>query len=163
MFNIKQPKIDFLLTYKPGRSKWEKWFKIFLKCASLVMCGRFGVMPHPHPIAVVGKFQIILKLELQCWIQGRGPGSSAPLFFDQNEAQRAEKFFLETAPLPLSKVWMTAPPPRSEGLDLPLNLPHVYGTQLERLETLKRSRFGHCIDFLKVLHFSPVCLYWFGT
>ena len=81
VFNIKQPKIDFLLAYKPGRSKWEKWFKIFLKCATLVMCGHFGVMPYPHPIAVVGKFQIILKLELQCWIQGRGPGGSAPLIF----------------------------------------------------------------------------------
>ena len=151
VFNIKQPKIDFLLTYKPGRSKWEKWSKIFLKCATLVMCGRFGVMPYPHPIAVVGKFQIMFKLELQCWIQGRCPGGPAPLFFDQNEAQRAEKNFLET------------PPPLSQGLDLPLNLPHVYGTQLERLEILKRSRFGHCIDFLKVLPFSPVCLYWFGT
>lgn len=53
VFNIKQPKIDFLLTYKPGRSNWEKWSKIFLKCATLVMCGRFGVMPYPHPIAVV--------------------------------------------------------------------------------------------------------------
>ena len=111
VFNIKQPKIDFLLTYKPGRSKWEKWSKIFLKCATLVMCGRFGVMPYPHPIAVVGKFQIILKLELQCWIQGRCPGGPAPLFFDQNEAQRAEKFFLETAPPPYLKVWMTATPP----------------------------------------------------
>ena len=101
LFNIKQPKIDFLLTYKPGRSKWEKWCKIFLKCATLVMCGRFGVMPYPHPIAVVGKFQIILKLELQCQIQGRAQGARPPLFFDQNEAQRAENFFLETGPPPL--------------------------------------------------------------
>ena len=101
MFNIKKPKIDLLLTYKPGRSKWEKWCKIFLKCATLVMCGRFGVMPYPHPIAVVGKFQIILKLELQCQIQGRAQGARPPLFFDQNEAQRAENFFLETGPPPL--------------------------------------------------------------
>ena len=95
---------------------------------------------------------------------GEGPGGARPpLFFDQNEAQRAEKIFLETTP-PLSKgVDDSLPPPLCEGLDLPLNLPHVYGTQLERLETLKRPRFGHCIDFLKVLRFSPVCLYWFGT
>ena len=163
VFNIKQPKIDFLLTYKPGRSKWEKWFKIFLKCASLVMCGRFGVMPYPHPIAVVGKFQIILKLELQCWIQGKGPGGLAPPYFSTKMRPKGPKKFFWRPPLPYLRVWMTASPPLCEGLDLPLNLPHVYGTQLERLETLKRSRFGHCIDFLKVLRFSPVCLYWFGT
>ena len=114
VFNIKKPKIDLLLTYKPGRSKWEKWCKIFLKCATLVMCGRFGVMPYPHPIAVVGKFQIILKLELQCQIQGRGPGCPPPppLFFDQNEAQRAEKHFFGDRPSPpYLRVWMTAPLP----------------------------------------------------
>ena len=47
-------------------------------------------------------------------IQGRGPGGSGslPLFFDQNEARRAEKIFLETVPpLPYLSVWMTAPPP----------------------------------------------------
>ena len=40
--------------------------------------------------------------------------SPPPLFFDQNEARRAEKIFLETVPpppLPYLSVWMTAPPP----------------------------------------------------
>ena len=30
---------------------------------------------------------------------GRGPGGPPPLFLDQNEARRAEKIFLEAAPL----------------------------------------------------------------
>ena len=57
----KQPKIDYLLRYKPGRSKWEKWSKVFLKGVMQVMFARFGVMPYPHPITVIGKFQMILK------------------------------------------------------------------------------------------------------
>ena len=57
----KQPKIDYLLRYKPGRSKWEKWSKVFWKGVMQVMFARFGVMPYPHPITVVGKFQMILK------------------------------------------------------------------------------------------------------
>ena len=40
---------------------------------------------------------------------GEGPGGAPPLFFDQNEARRAEKMFLQTAP-PYLRVWMTAPP-----------------------------------------------------
>ena len=59
----KQPKIDYLLRYKPGRSKWEKWSKVFLKGVMQVMFARFGVMPYPHPITVVGKFQMILPCE----------------------------------------------------------------------------------------------------
>ena len=34
-----------------------------------------------------------------------------PLFVDQTEAQRAKKLFLETAPPPYLRVWMSAPPP----------------------------------------------------
>ena len=35
-------------------------------------------------------------------------GAQAPLLFlDQTEAQRAEKIFLETAPPPYLRVWMT--------------------------------------------------------
>ena len=34
-----------------------------------------------------------------------------PLFLDQTEARRAPKKFLETAPPPYLRVWMTAPPP----------------------------------------------------
>ena len=62
----KQPKIDCLLRYKPGRSKWEKWSKVFLKGVMQVMFARFGVMPYPHPITVVGKFQMILKTLERC-------------------------------------------------------------------------------------------------
>ena len=45
---------------------------------------------------------------------GAGWGPAPCLFFDQNEARRAEKIFLETVPpppLPYLSVWMTAPPP----------------------------------------------------
>ena len=53
---------------------------------------------------------------------GSREGPGPPLFFDQNEARRAEKnFFADRAP-PYLGVWMTAPPFLSEGLDLPLNL-----------------------------------------
>ena len=44
-------------------------------------------------------------------IQGRGPGARTPLFLGQSEARRAEKI----------RVWMTPPPPLSEGLDPPLS------------------------------------------
>ena len=49
---------------------------------------------------------------------GEGP---APLFLDQTEAN-CEKNFLETAPPPYLRIWMTGhpPPPLSEGLDTPL-------------------------------------------
>ena len=55
--------------------------------------------------------------------RGGAWGARAPLLFlDQTAAQRAEKFFLQTAsPLPpYLGVWMTGRPPLSEGLDLPL-------------------------------------------
>ena len=43
---------------------------------------------------------------------GEGPGGPGPpLFFDQNEARRAEKKFLGDRPPPYLRVWMTAPPP----------------------------------------------------
>ena len=47
---------------------------------------------------------------------GEEPGGPAPLFLDQTEAQRAEKNFLETAPLRCLRVWMTKPP-LSQGQD----------------------------------------------
>ena len=43
--------------------------------------------------------------------RGGARGGLAPLFLDQNEAQRAEKNFFEAAPPPpYLRVWMTAPP-----------------------------------------------------
>ena len=59
---------------------------------------------------------------------GEGPGGPAPspshpLFLDQTEAQRVEKFFWRLSP-PLSQGLddppPPPPPPQSEGLDLPL-------------------------------------------
>ena len=56
----------------------------------------------------------------------RGPAPSPPptLFLDQTEAQRTEKFFLETTPpSPLFKgldCQPPPPPPLSQGLDLAL-------------------------------------------
>ena len=63
---------------------------------------------------------------------GEGPGGPAPppphLFFDQNEARRAEKNFLETGPPP--------PPPLSQRLDdrtpspyLKVWISHCYATK----------------------------------
>ena len=54
-------------------------------------------------------------------IQGRGRGP-APLFSDQSEARRAEKFFFffETGSPPFSQGQDQRPPSLSEGLDLPL-------------------------------------------
>ena len=45
-------------------------------------------------------------------------GARPPLFLDQKEAPRAEKFFYGTGPPRYLRVWMTAPPLLSEGLDL---------------------------------------------
>ena len=56
VFN-KQPKFKFLQTYESGRSTWEKWTKVFLKSVMQVMFGRFGILPYPRPITVVGEFQ----------------------------------------------------------------------------------------------------------
>ena len=49
-----------------------------------------------------------------------GPGP--PLFLDQNEGRRAEKNSFGGRAHPYLWVWMTAPPPLSEGLDPPLGL-----------------------------------------
>ena len=60
--------------------------------------------------------------------RGGTRGARPPLFFDQIEARRAEKFFFLRPPPPYLRVCMTAPPPRlpvprpplSEVLDPPL-------------------------------------------
>ena len=52
---------------------------------------------------------------------GEGPGGPGPpLFFDQNEARRAEKNFLGDRPPPLSQGLDHRPPALCEGLDPPL-------------------------------------------
>ena len=53
---------------------------------------------------------------------GEGPGGPGPpLFFDQNEARRAEKIFLrDRPPLISGSGWPPPPPTLSEGLDPPL-------------------------------------------
>ena len=63
----------------------------------------------------------------ECWLKyklvsGRSRGGAwvPPLFFDQNEARRAEKIFLETGHPPYLRVWMTPPPPLSKDRDPPL-------------------------------------------
>ena len=40
-----------------------------------------------------------------------------PLFLDKLRSEGPKKFFLETAPPPYLRIWMTAPPPLSQGLD----------------------------------------------
>ena len=61
----------------------------------------------------------------QWWVQGKGL-AGPPLFLDQTEAQRTDKtFFLRLGPPPYLRVWMTAPPPLSEGLDLSLQVTMV--------------------------------------
>ena len=65
-------------------------------------------------------------------VVGRGPGARPPLpplFLNQTEAQRAEKFFFKTRP-PLSPGLDDRALPLSEGLDLPLeynNVPPLNG------------------------------------
>ena len=48
------------------------------------------------------------------------PGK-CPLFLDQTEARRADKRFWGDCPPRYLRVWMTAPPPVSQGLDPALN------------------------------------------
>ena len=48
---------------------------------------------------------------------GGGGGGGGALFLKQTEAGWAEKNFLGTAPPPYLRVWMTCPPPLSEGLN----------------------------------------------
>ena len=61
-----------------------------------------------------------MKREMQQRIQ-RGEHPLPPLFLDQTEARRAEKKIWGTTPppptFPYLRVWMTAPPCLSQGLD----------------------------------------------
>ena len=62
---------------------------------------------------ILSVFQYTVECSLTLADPGKGPGGAGlPLFFDQTEARRAKKLFLETAPLPPSylRVWMTGPP-----------------------------------------------------
>ena len=61
-------------------------------------------------------------LVILCW-RAESPivfSGRPPLVLDQKEAPRAEKFFMRPGPPRYLRVWMTAPPLLSEGLDPPL-------------------------------------------
>lgn len=50
----RQLKLNGLLTaYHIGRSKWEKWIKVFLKSCSVLPYAQYCVMPYSTPITVV--------------------------------------------------------------------------------------------------------------
>ena len=69
---------------------------------------------------ILSVFQYTVECLLTVADPGKGTGAPGlPLFFDQTEARRAKKLFLETAPLPPSylRVWMTGPPHLSQDLD----------------------------------------------
>ena len=72
------------------------WMCMYLK-AMCEMCGM-------HPGRVCAVFPVADPEE-------RPGGPASPLFFDQNEARRAEKSFLETGPPTYLRVWMTRSPP----------------------------------------------------
>ena len=84
--------------------------------------------------------------------RGGGPGPHT-LFFFRNEAGRAEKiYFGDRRPPPYLRVWMTTPPPVSDGLDLPLQF------------AVFRSRFLHFVTYkwkvyTKHLYFSLIFSY----
>ena len=55
-------------------------------------------------------------LKTQWWILGKGPGGPPPpLIFRPNWRPKGWKKVFETAPPPYLRVWMTRPPPLSEG------------------------------------------------
>ena len=59
----------------------------------------------------------------QWWIQGRGPGETAPHYFQTKLRPKGpKKLFAESGLLPYLRVWMTVPTLLSEGLDPPLHL-----------------------------------------
>lgn len=58
----RQLKLNGLLTaYHIGRSKWEKWIKVFLKSCLVLPYAQYCVMPYSTPITVVGKLFSILE------------------------------------------------------------------------------------------------------
>ena len=90
---------------------------------------------------------------------GEGPGdpSPPPLFFDQTEARRAQKNFLETAPPTLSQGLDDRPPPPSplsEGLDSPLLSVHARAKQIGIVALPTCFDLGIAINFL--LYFLSV-------
>ena len=56
------------------------------------------------------KFLVQLKTSGRWRIQGRGLGGPTPLFLDQTEARRVEKYIFVKLPSPHPRVWMTAAP-----------------------------------------------------
>ena len=70
-----------------------------------------GLRPRPHDIKKIWGFSGVGS-------RGGVRGARSPLFLDQTEARRAEKFFWDHPPY--LRVWMTGPPPLLhliEGLD----------------------------------------------
>ena len=93
----------------------------------MIQCGFFIFVLSPRASAMSRIFVLdlgwgSLVTNTSCGSRGgaqRGPAPT-PLFLDQNEARRADKKNFESAP-PYLRVWMSPPPPLSEGLDPPLN------------------------------------------
>ena len=61
----------------------------------------------------------------QWWIQGKGLAGPTLIFRTNWGPKDWQKFFLRLGPPPYLRVWMTVPPPLSEGLDLPLQVTMV--------------------------------------
>ena len=101
---------------------------------------------------------------------GEGPAPPPPLFLDQTEARRAEKYFFgdQLTPLPHIRVWMTALPPvsksgsstgadfanylsiRSEKYGLSLYISREKGDH-HYIQTWHKDRFSHYNLILKKL------------
>jgi len=49
--------LDYLKSYKTGRTRLEKWFKILIRNTIITFCGKFKfipALPYNKPIIVVG-------------------------------------------------------------------------------------------------------------
>ena len=80
---------------------------------------------------------------------GGSRGAPPPLTFHETEARKAETFFWDRTP-PILRVWMTAPPPLSEGLDPPMILEFATNGILALIpfKIGKLSSFLGCVPWL---------------
>ena len=86
---------------------------VYFTHVSLVLSVRYGLMTASRTLQAKGEMCTLQTGKL-CYhvinISGisRGGARDPPLSFDQNEARKAENFFLETAPPPPTylKVWI---------------------------------------------------------